>query len=128
MRLTRDQWDELVAHAREEAPNECCGVIRLRDGSGLEVHRGQNKRKSPYGYDLDDKSLFLAAESFDDGDQVAIYHSHPKSAAEPSQMDINLAKYNPHYVQVIVSLADEPDVRAWRIEDGAVFEDPVELA
>ena len=128
MRLTREQWDELVAHAREEAPNECCGVIRLRDGSGVEVHRGHNKRESPYGYDLDDKSLFLAAESFDDGDEVAIYHSHPKSPAEPSQMDINLAKYNPHYAQVIVSLEGDADVRAWRIDEGKVSEDPVEIS
>ena len=58
---------------------------------------------------------------------MAIYHSHPRSAAEPSQTDINLAEY-PDYLYVIVSLAGEPDVRAWRIADGKVTEEEVEVA
>ena len=128
MRLSRDQWDELVAHAREEAPNECCGVIRLRDGAVHDVRRAVNERASPYGYSLDAASLLAAFNAAEDGFGVAIYHSHPRSAAEPSQMDINLAKYNPHYVQVIVSLEGDPDVRAWRIEEGKVAEDPVEVS
>jgi proteasome lid subunit RPN8/RPN11 len=127
MRLTRDQWDELVAHAREEAPNECCGVIRMRDGAVHDVRRATNERNSPYGYSLDAASLLAAFNAAEEGDGVAIYHSHPRSAAEPSQTDINLAEY-PEYLYVIVSLAGDPDVRAWRIEDGAVSEDPVEIA
>ena len=53
-----------------------------------------------------------------------IYHSHPRSPAEPSQTDINLAHY-PHWIYLIVSLAAEPDVRAWRINDGHVSEEPI---
>jgi proteasome lid subunit RPN8/RPN11 len=127
MRLTRDQWEELVAHAREEAPNECCGVIRMRDGAVHDVRRAINDRNSPYGYSLDAASLLAAFSAAEEGYGVAIYHSHPRSAAEPSQTDINLAEY-PEYLYVIVSLADEPDVRAWRIEGGAVSEDPVEVS
>jgi [CysO sulfur-carrier protein]-S-L-cysteine hydrolase len=126
MRLTKDQWGELVAHAREEAPNECCGVIRMRDGVVHDVRRATNERRSPYGYSLDPASLLAAFNAAEDGYGVAIYHSHPRSAAEPSQTDINLAEY-PEYLYVIVSLAGEPDVRAWRIENGAVSEDPVEV-
>ena len=51
-----------MAHAREEAPNECCGYLRLRDGSVEEVFRATNERKSPYGYELDHRSLFAANE------------------------------------------------------------------
>jgi proteasome lid subunit RPN8/RPN11 len=58
---------------------------------------------------------------------VGIYHSHPRSPAEPSQTDINLAHY-PHWTYLIVSLADEePVVRAWRIADGRVEEEELVL-
>ena len=55
------------------------------------VKRAENPRKSPYGYELDHRSLFAANELDDDGFEVGIYHSHPRSPAEPSQTDINLA-------------------------------------
>jgi proteasome lid subunit RPN8/RPN11 len=119
--------DDLVAHAREEAPNECCGYIRGRDGVAQEVVRAENVRSSPYGYELDHRSLFAVNELDEHGYDVAVYHSHPRSPAEPSQTDINLAHY-PHWSYVIVSLAgEEPSVRAWRIADGRVEEESVVL-
>ena len=123
VRISRAHWDELVAHAREEAPNECCGYLRAADGSVHAVTRAENVRKSPYGYELDPKSLLAANELDDDGFDVGIYHSHPRSAPEPSQTDINLATY-PHWIYLIVSLAgDNPQVQGWRIEDGSVDEE-----
>ena len=127
VKLSAEHRDALIAHAREEAPNECCGYLRGRDGRVEEVVRSTNLRASPYGYELDPQSLLAANELDDEGFEVGIYHSHPKSAAEPSQTDINLAHY-PHWTYLIVSLAGEPDVRAWRIADGRVEEEPVELA
>jgi [CysO sulfur-carrier protein]-S-L-cysteine hydrolase len=126
MRMTRVQWDELIAHAQEETPNECCGYAYGHDGALEQTVRAHNPRRSPYGYELDPKSLLVANDLYDDGYEVAIYHSHPRSAAEPSQTDINLATY-PHWVYLIVSLADEPHVRAWRIADGKVDEEPIEV-
>jgi [CysO sulfur-carrier protein]-S-L-cysteine hydrolase len=125
VRLTRAQRDDLIAHAREEAPNECCGYLPLRDGVVERVHRAENARRSPYGYELDHKSLLAANELEDDGYQVAVYHSHPRSPAEPSQTDINLAQY-PSWLYVIVSPAEEA-VRAWQIADGQVREEEVEV-
>ena len=126
--MTRAQWDELVAHAREEAPNECCGWARGRDGAIGETFRAENPRRSPYGYELDPRSLLSANEADDDGYEVAIYHSHPRSPAEPSQTDINLAMY-PHWTYLIVSLEDErePQVRAWRIADGRLDEERISI-
>ena len=127
MQMSKDQWDELVAHAQEEAPNECCGYMRIDDGSVAETWRSTNGRASPYGYELDAESL-LAANNLDwDGHGVGIYHSHPRSPAEPSQTDINLAQY-PHWLYLIVSLADEPDIRAWRITDGRVEEEEIAVS
>jgi [CysO sulfur-carrier protein]-S-L-cysteine hydrolase len=126
VRISREQRDDLLAHAREEAPNECCGYLPLRDGVVERVNRAENVRKSPYGYELDPKSLLAANELEDEGYQVAVYHSHPRSPAEPSQTDINLARY-PDWLYLIVSPAGEPGVRAWRISDGDVSEEEVQV-
>jgi proteasome lid subunit RPN8/RPN11 len=125
MRMTQAHWDELVGHAREEAPNECCGYLRADGGVVQETFRSRNLRASPYGYELDAGSLLAANCLDDEGHEVGIYHSHPRSPAEPSQTDINLAYY-PHWAYLIVSLADgEPAVRAWRISDGRVDEEEI---
>jgi [CysO sulfur-carrier protein]-S-L-cysteine hydrolase len=127
MEISQAQFDEVIAHAQTDAPNECCGYMRLNDGAVDEVFRAENLRNSPYGYEIDPRSLLAANDLDDDGFGVAIYHSHPRSPAEPSQTDINLALY-PHWLYVIVSLAGEPEMRAWRIADGRVEEEPVSVA
>jgi proteasome lid subunit RPN8/RPN11 len=126
VRISRADLDELIAHARDESPNECCGYLRARDGVVEQVFRAENERKSPYGYELDHRSLFAANELDDDGFEVGIYHSHPRSPAEPSQTDINLAHY-PGWSYWIVSLEGEPDVRVWRIADGTVEEEALDV-
>ena len=124
--MAKAQWDALVAHAREDAPNECCGYISASEGAVEEIVRSENLRASPYGYELDAKSLLAANDLDEEGREVAIYHSHPRSPAEPSQTDINLAHY-PHWTYLIVSLAADPEVRAWRIADGNVSEESIEV-
>jgi [CysO sulfur-carrier protein]-S-L-cysteine hydrolase len=126
MQISQAQLDEVVAHAQADAPNECCGYMSLKDGHVDQVVRAQNLRNSPYGYELDPKSLLAANELDDDGAGVVIYHSHPRSPAEPSQTDINLAHY-PHWLYAIVSLAGEPELRVWRIADGRVEEEQLDI-
>ena len=126
MRISQTDWDELIAHARDEAPNECCGYASVTDGRVQEVVRGQNTRLSPYGFDLDGPSLLAANELDAAGLGVAVYHSHPRSPAEPSEQDRNLAQY-PHWTYLIISLAGDPHVRAWKIVDGQVEEEPLEV-
>jgi proteasome lid subunit RPN8/RPN11 len=128
--ISESDRDELVQHARDASPEECCGYMRVRDGRVDGVYRGENVHESSkmYGYMLDPKSM-LAAYKIDedeDGAGVAVYHSHPASAARPSQTDINLAEYD-NWLYVIVSLehADDPDVRCWRIVGGRVEEEDV---
>ncbi len=126
MRISQADWDELIAHARDEAPNECCGYARIEADRVAEVFRGQNTRLSPYGFDLDGPSLLRANDLDAAGHGVAVYHSHPRSGAEPSEQDKNLAQY-PHWIYLIVSLAGDPHVRAWRIFDGRVEEEALEV-
>src|SRR5512147_2470754 len=95
MKLSKDQIDELIAHAREEDPNECCGMIGARDGRATTIYRASNAEASPLRYNLDPTDQFrIMSEMEERGEDLgAIYHSHTKSPAYPSQTDINLATY-----------------------------------
>ncbi len=129
MKVAQAQIDELIAHARDDAPNECCGLIAGRDGVAQQVYRIKNSYASPLRYALDDIESMRAYDEIDERgqQQMAVYHSHTRSAAFPSQTDINLAHY-PELLYVIISLADPdaPDVKAFEIVDRKVSE--VELA
>jgi [CysO sulfur-carrier protein]-S-L-cysteine hydrolase len=116
-----------VEHAREEAPNECCGYFWARDDEIVGVKRAENERKSPYGYNLDSQSMLDVWKLDDEGGfQVGTYHSHPKSPAEPSQTDINLAEY-PDWLYVIVSLDGEATVRAWWMRGKKAIEEELHV-
>ena len=129
MRIPRHLLDEIVAHAREEAPNECCGMVAAVDGRAVTVHRARNAAASPLRYEMDGMEQYRIQTAIEDAglELGAIYHSHTRSEPTPSQTDINLAFY-PDAVYLIVGLQhDEPDVRAWRIVDGAVTEAALEV-
>ena len=128
MRISRQIYDELLAHAREDAPNECCGLIGGTDGVARTVYRARNEEASPLRYNLDPQDQFRIMTEMDErGEELsAIYHSHTASPAYPSQTDINLAAY-PDALYLIVSLAGgEKDLRGFHIQDGEVTE--VDLA
>jgi proteasome lid subunit RPN8/RPN11 len=121
--------DEMVAHAREEAPNECCGMVASRGGEAVTVHRTVNAAASPLRYEIDGAEQYRVQMEIEDAglDLGAIYHSHTRSAPYPSQTDINLAFY-PDSLYLIVGLAGaEPEVRAYRIVDGVVQEAELEV-
>lgn len=120
----------MIQHSRDELPNECCGVIGSRDGVVETVYRAVNGAASPLRYELESRDLLRIFNAIDGADQEvgAIYHSHTRSAAYPSQTDINLALY-PDALYIIVSLADAdaPDVKAFSIIDRQVSEVVLEI-
>ena len=129
MRIARDLFDEMVAHARADAPNECCGMISSRNGEAVKVYRAENAAASPLRYEIDGAEQYRIQMEIDDAglDLGAIYHSHTRSKPYPSQTDINLAFY-PEALYVIVGLAaEEPKVRAFHIRDGQVTEAELEV-
>ena len=129
MRISRELLDDVIAHARADAPNECCGMIASRDGVAVAVHRARNAAASRLRYEIDGMEQYKIQSAIEDAglDLGAIYHSHTRSAPLPSETDINLAFY-PDALCLIVGLAgDEPDVRAWTIRDGQVSEAPLEI-
>jgi proteasome lid subunit RPN8/RPN11 len=135
LRISRALYDEMVAHALAEAPNECCGIVASVDGEALRVFPAENLHASPLRYELAPADAIrideeIGAHGWDYG---AIYHSHTRSAPLPSETDINHAWSSksgpvwPGTVYIIIGLdADEPDVRTWRIESKAPQE--VELS
>jgi proteasome lid subunit RPN8/RPN11 len=122
VRIPRSLYDEMIAHAREDAPNECCGMIAADDGRAVKLYRAVNAAASPLRYEVDPQDQYRIEMAIDDAgwELGAIYHSHTRSEPYPSQTDINLA-FHPDALYVIVGVKDsEPDVRAWRIVDGEV--------
>jgi [CysO sulfur-carrier protein]-S-L-cysteine hydrolase len=124
MKIAKSLYDEMVAHALEDAPNECCGMIASRNGEAVTLHRATNAAASPYRYEIDGAEQYRIQMAIEDAglDLGGIYHSHTRSEPYPSQTDINLAFY-PDALYLIVGLAgDDPDVKAYTIRDGRVGE------
>jgi proteasome lid subunit RPN8/RPN11 len=121
MRIARGLIDEMVAHAREDLPNECCGMVGGSDGEATSVIRVENSAASPLRFEMDPQGQYDALKAIEDGgdELLAIYHSHTKSAAHPSQTDVNQAVNWPDAIYVIVSLEDseKPDVKAYWLKD-----------
>jgi proteasome lid subunit RPN8/RPN11 len=131
MRIARELFDEMVAHARAEAPKECCGMIASRDGEAVSLHRARNVADDPVKlYVIDGKEQYDIQQAIEEAglDLGVIYHSHPATEPAPSPTDIRLAFY-PDSLYVIVGFFEdgEPDVRAWRIVDGQVSRAELEV-
>jgi proteasome lid subunit RPN8/RPN11 len=105
---------ELADHARQEAPNEACGLVVLRDGVAERYERGRNTLASPYRFQLDVAPEVWFLE--DDGYELAVFHSHPETEPRPSRTDlanIGLWSERPY---LIYSVARD-ELRAWRVGD-----------
>jgi proteasome lid subunit RPN8/RPN11 len=128
MRIAQSLIDEIVAHAREDLPNECCGMVGGKGGEATTVYRARNEFESPLRFGVDSGDLFrIVQKEIPDRDEelVAIYHSHTKSPAYPSQTDVNMARDSwPDAIWIIVSLAneDDPDVKAYWLRDLTIGE------
>ncbi|MDX6635857.1 MAG: [CysO sulfur-carrier protein]-S-L-cysteine hydrolase [Solirubrobacterales bacterium] len=121
MKIAKKLIDEMVAHAREDLPNECCGMIGGRGREATSVVRVVNAAASPLRYEMDPQGQFDALKAIEDGgdELIGIYHSHTRSAAYPSQTDVNEARMWPEQAYLIVSLENEeaPDVKAYDLAD-----------
>jgi [CysO sulfur-carrier protein]-S-L-cysteine hydrolase len=130
VRFSRALLEEIIAHARQDLPNECCGIVASDDGAAVRVFRATNAEASPVRYSLDPREQYrITMEIEEQGwDLGAIYHSHTRSEAYPSQTDVNLAFY-PEAIYLIVSLRkpDDPEVRAFRIADERIEEVPLSV-
>ncbi len=114
---------QLVAHSREEDPNEACGLVVLRGGVAERYERGRNTAASPYRFELDvDPELWFLE---DEGYELAVFHSHLSAAPRPSRTDvenIGLWEGKPY---LIYSLREDA-LSAWTIRGGEIT--PLDLS
>jgi len=119
VKVPQEMLDEMIEHAHEDAPNECCGLVGGTPDEAQSIHRAENAEASPFRYSIAPREQLELMNRIDaDGQEVAgIYHSHTRTPAYPSQTDINLASGWPEAVYFIVSLEkpDQPDVKAFRM-------------
>ncbi len=110
---------EMLAHAREEAPRECCGLLIGMAETVVHSVRAKNLDVSLTRYLIDPEDHFKAirAARADRLEVIGAYHSHPASAPVPSATDIAEANSGSEFLYVIVSLVND-DVRAYRIQEG----------
>lgn len=124
---------EIVAHARAEAPNECCGVVAVasdevgrESARAMSVRPARNVHASPKRFEIDGRDVLAAMNEFEArGWEIgAIYHSHTHTAPYPSQTDVNFAANWPGVEWIIVGLVDgeAPELRSYLIEEGAIRE------
>jgi proteasome lid subunit RPN8/RPN11 len=138
--IRRDLVDEIVAHARRDHPDEACGVIAGPEGSDRPERfiPMLNAARSPTFYEFDSGDLLRLYRDMDARDEVpvVIYHSHTATEAYPSRTDISYASEPfAHYVLVSTRSqndeasgpGDEAEFRSYRIVDGVVTEEQVEV-
>ena len=130
--IRADLVEAIVAHALRDHPDEACGVLAGPEGSDRpERHIPMiNAERSPTFYRFDSQEQLKVWRRLDDAHEVpvVIYHSHTATEAYPSRTDVNLASEpDAHYVLVSTRDADRHEVRSYRIVDGAVTAEPINV-
>jgi proteasome lid subunit RPN8/RPN11 len=112
----------LREHAETESPNECCGLIALRDGVAEAYHPARNAAASPSRFEIeaDPEIWFLE----DEGVELAVFHSHLSSPPRPSRTDVeNIGLWEGRPYVILTVGTDE--LAAWRIRDGQIEPEPL---
>lgn len=114
---------EIISHCRKVYPHEACGILAGKKRAVKKIYKMTNIENSGVSYMMEPKEQFIVMKEMrEEGlDMVAIYHSHPHSDAYPSPRDIKLAFYT-ETVYVIVSLINEPKIKAFTINEDGVNE------
>jgi len=133
IRLKQQHIDEMVAHALEDAPIECCGLLAAKDGAVVQVRRAKNREESPYRFDIHPLETKRLLEEIEEAGQelAGFYHSHTGSPAVPSPTDIRMMGplFGPPYVHFVIGVADreKPEVRVWHIDGTERIEQEYEI-
>jgi proteasome lid subunit RPN8/RPN11 len=120
--------DEMIAHAREESPLECCGLLIGQGSSIDQCVRARNLLASPTRYLLDPADHIAAIRRLRGSGRLVIgaYHSHPNSRAIPSETD-RAEIFYPDFLWLIVSLLEPEDVAAFRLTGAGMISTPILL-
>lgn len=125
LKIPSNIYEEMISHAREDFPFECCGILAGTGDEISHIYRIKNTDQSRVTYLMDPREqirVFKEMRSL--GMELkAIYHSHPNHPAYPSKTDVELAYY-PEAVYIIISINNsrETEVRGFRILDKEITE------
>ncbi|GIW06898.1 MAG: hypothetical protein KatS3mg060_1703 [Dehalococcoidia bacterium] len=116
LHLPRDLYWEMARHARDESPNEACGLIAGKDGRPVRVFRGTNVDPYPVvRYQIAPKDIIAFDRMLESNgwQWLGIYHSHSFSEAYPSPTDIAnaVSSLSPGILYLILSLKGENEER-----------------
>src|ERR1017187_4624919 len=131
--IPRELHDKTVPRARQDHPDEACGVLAGPAGSDRPERfiAMTNAERSPTFYRFDSAEQFGVWRDMDDDDEepVVIYRSHTATEAYPSRTDISYASEpQAHYLLVSTREADQIEARSFRIVDGEVTEEEIQLS
>jgi len=123
LRLSHEQMQSIVNHARNEQPYEACGIIAGSVGVASRIIPIKNAAiNAEYHYQMDAQELLQALKDMDSAaeEMLGVYHSHPKNEPIPSPEDVREAQLNtPNIVHIIISLKyGKARLQAWHIQDG----------
>ena len=132
LQISQELVDAMVAHARADHPDEACGVIAGAEGSDRPDRfiPMVNAERSPTFYRFDSTEQLKVWREMDRNDEepIVIYHSHTATEAYPSRTDVSYASEpQAHYVLVSTRDEDDTEIRSYRIIDGEVAEEPIEI-
>jgi proteasome lid subunit RPN8/RPN11 len=130
LRVPKQIYDQIVAHARRDHPDEACGVVAGPAGSDRPERfiPMTNAARSPTFYEFDSTEQFQVWKQMDDNDEepVVLYHSHTATEAYPSRTDVSYASEpGAHYVLVSTRDPEQTEFRSYRIQNGNITEEPV---
>lgn len=137
LRLTQRHFHEIVGHCYDGLPDEACGLLGgpvTPEGAPVgvvaDVYPCGNEDASARTYTIDSRDHIKALRAAEaaGGDLIGVFHSHTHSEPYPSETDVRQA-VEPYWIYMIVSLRrDAPEMRAYRIIDGAITDVPVEVS
>jgi proteasome lid subunit RPN8/RPN11 len=129
VKIDESKLQVVIDHALRDAPDECCGMLAVRDGVVETVFELENANPSPFSFEIDPAVLRTTYLAIDDaGCDMVIYHSHTRSPPVPSQTDVNFGVHWPGVEWLIVGTKGDVTVQSWLIsEQGVVTEVPVEV-
>ena len=130
LELPQEMLDRVVAHARRDHPDECCGVISGVDGTATRLFEMSNAERSPTGFVFDSAEWLRVYREIDDADEepLAVYHSHTATEAYPSRTDVRWSATAgfPHWL-LVSTRSHELELRSFTISEGVVTEEPVRV-
>ena len=123
--------DAIVAHARRDHPDECCGIIAAKNGRPSRLFEMMNADRSPTGFEFDSGQWLAVYREIDDADEEfhVVYHSHTMTEAYPSRTDIRWSLTTPfaHWLLVSTRSPEKVEIRAYTISEGVVSEEDLRV-